>query len=110
MRIFFSTLDHTEVLSAAWRESVTKDREKVVPASSDPEAAPGEPIATRRNYRLSCAALLARTFGLKLERCSLCGGEMKVFAVVTHPSSIRRYLVLLCTSIVTSSAFRLHGI
>jgi hypothetical protein len=46
-----------------------KDREKVVPASSDSEAAPGEPIATRRNYRLSWAALLARTFGLKLERC-----------------------------------------
>ena len=46
-----------------------KDREKVVPASSDSEAATGEPIATRRNYRLSWAALLARTFGLKLERC-----------------------------------------
>ena len=46
-----------------------KDREKVVPASSDSEAAPGEPIATRRNYSLSWAALLARTFGLKLERC-----------------------------------------
>ena len=46
-----------------------KDREKVVPAPSDSEAATGEPIATRRNYRLSWAALLARTFGLKLERC-----------------------------------------
>jgi hypothetical protein len=36
--------------------------------------------------------LLARTFGLKLERCSICGGEMKVIAVITDPPSIRRYL------------------
>jgi hypothetical protein len=46
-----------------------KQREKVVPVSSDSEAHSGEPIPTRRNYRLSWAALLARTFGLKLERC-----------------------------------------
>ena len=45
-----------------------KQREKVVPASSDSEADSGEPIPTRRNYRLSWAALLARTFGLKLTR------------------------------------------
>jgi len=69
-----------------------KQRKKVVPASSDSEADSGEPIPTRRNYRLSWAALLARTFGLKLERCSLCGGEMKVIAVITDPTSIRRYL------------------
>jgi hypothetical protein len=64
----------------------------VVPATSDAESPTGEPRAIRRNYRLSWAALIARTFGLKLERCSLCGAEMKVVAVITDPLSIRRYL------------------
>ena len=69
-----------------------KQREKVVPGAEKAESPTDEPIATRRNYRLSWAALMARTFGLKLERCSLCGGEMKVVAVITDPFSIRRYL------------------
>jgi hypothetical protein len=69
-----------------------KQREKVVPSSSSSKADSGEPITTRRNYRMSWTALLARTFGLKLERCSICGGEMKGVAVITDPPSIRRYL------------------
>jgi hypothetical protein len=70
----------------------SKQREKVVPATSEEELSAGTPTTTRRNSRLTWAMLLARTFGLKLERCSLCGAEMKVVAVVTDPSSIRRYL------------------
>jgi hypothetical protein len=64
----------------------------VVPATSEEEQSADTPTTTRRNSRLTWAMLLARTFGLKLERCSLCGAEMKVVAVITDPLSIRRYL------------------
>jgi len=70
----------------------SKQREKVVPAASEEEQSEDTPTTTRRNSRLTWAMLLARTFGLKLERCSLCGAEMKVVAVITDPPSIRRYL------------------
>ena len=70
----------------------SKRREKVVPATSEEEQSEDTPTTTRRNSRLKWAMLLARTFGLKLERCSKCGGEMKIVAAVTDPSSIRRYL------------------
>jgi hypothetical protein len=70
----------------------SKRREKVVPAASEEEQSEDTPTTTRRNSRLTWAMLLARTFGLKLERCSLCGAEMKVVAVITDPPSIRRYL------------------
>jgi hypothetical protein len=70
----------------------SKQREKVVPATSEEEQSADTPTTTRRNSRLTWAMLLARTFGLKLERCSLCGAEMKVVAVITDPLSIRRYL------------------
>jgi len=69
-----------------------KDRDKIVPATSSGEQPVDEQSSTPRPYRLSWAALIVRTFGLKLERCSLCGGEMKVIAVITDPSSIRHYL------------------
>jgi hypothetical protein len=69
-----------------------KDRDKIVPATSDSDQTAEKPNTTRRNYRLSWAALLARTFNLELERCSICGGKMKVVAAVTDPASIKRYL------------------
>jgi len=70
----------------------SKRREKVVPTTSEEEQSEDTPSTTRRNSRLTWAMLLARTFGLKLERCSQCGAEMKVVAVITDPLSIRRYL------------------
>ena len=36
--------------------------------------------------------MITAVFNLKLERCSLCGGEMTAVAAVTDPASIRRYL------------------
>ena len=69
-----------------------KDRDKIVPATSGEEQPAGEQASTPRAYRLTWAALLARTFGLELERCSICGGKMKVVAAVTDPASIQRYL------------------
>jgi len=69
-----------------------KQRAKIVPATADSEQSGEQSTSTPRRYRLSWAALLARTFNLKLERCAQCGGEMRIVAVVTHPDSIRRYL------------------
>jgi hypothetical protein len=70
-----------------------KDRDKIVPATSSGEQPVDEPApSTPRKHRLTWAALWARTFNLNLEKCSLCGGKMKVVAAVTDPASIHRYL------------------
>ena len=42
--------------------------------------------------RILWAALLARTFNLKMETCPDCGGRMKIIAVVTDPVSVKTYL------------------
>ena len=57
-------------------------------ARIDGEEKPG----TSRKYRLSWAALLARVHNLDVEKCPHCGGKMRIVAVLTDPSSIRRYL------------------
>jgi len=71
-----------------------KDRDKIVPQVEKKEnensSRDKESISTK--YRLTWAALLSRTFNLDLERCSLCGGKMKVITAVTDPDSVRRYL------------------
>ena len=69
-----------------------KDREKIVPPIAGKKQPADEQASTPRKYRLTWAALLARTFNLNLEKCSLCGGKMKVIAAVTDPASTRRYL------------------
>jgi len=71
-----------------------KDRDKIVPQveKEENENPSGDKIIISNQYRLTWAALLSRTFGLNLERCSLCGGKMRVVAAVTDPDSIRRYL------------------
>jgi hypothetical protein len=69
-----------------------KDRDKIVPVTSSKEQPVDEQALTPRAYRLTWSALLARTFNLELERCSICGGKMKVVAAVTDPASIHRYL------------------
>ena len=42
--------------------------------------------------RLLWAALLARTFGLNMETCPDCGGQMRIVAAVNDRESIKRYL------------------
>jgi len=69
-----------------------KDREKIVPAISAEELSDDEQASAPRKYRLSWSALIARTFNINLEKCSLCGGKMKIVAAVTDPASVRRYL------------------
>jgi hypothetical protein len=71
-----------------------RDRDKIVPQveKEENESSSGNKTSISTAYRLTWAALLARTFHINLERCSLCGGKMKVVAAVTDPDSIRRYL------------------
>ena len=45
----------------------------------------------RSQYR-PWAELLKRTFASDLEKCSRCGGRLKLRALVKRPASIRRYL------------------
>lgn len=67
-----------------------KNREKIVPKKPDAE----ELQKTRglSKNRLLWAALLARTFGLQVERCPNCHGRMRIIAAITDPVSIKRYL------------------
>ena len=67
-----------------------KNRSEVVPKKPDEE----ELRKTRGSIknRILWAALLARTFGLKMEICPDCGGRMKIIAVVTDPVSVKTYL------------------
>ena len=58
-----------------------KDRDKIVPATSREEQSADEQASTPRKYRLTWAALLARTFNLNLERCSICGGPPSRYAL-----------------------------
>jgi hypothetical protein len=67
-----------------------KRREAVVPKKPDEE----ELRKTRglSKNRILWAALLARTFNLKMETCPDCGGRMRIVAAVTDPLSVKTYL------------------
>jgi hypothetical protein len=58
-----------------------KDREKIVPTKPVEEQPDSEQGSAPRNYRLSWSALIARTFNLELERCSICGGPPPRYAL-----------------------------
>jgi hypothetical protein len=67
-----------------------KKRKEVVPKKPDEEE-----LKKTRGFaknRILWAALLARTFGLKMETCPDCGGRMRIVAVVTDPLSVKTYL------------------
>ena len=67
-----------------------KNRKAVVPPKPDDEE-----LKKTRGFsknRILWAALLARTFGLKMETCPDCGGQMRIVAAVTDPASVKTYL------------------
>jgi hypothetical protein len=67
-----------------------KRRKEVVPKKPDEEE-----LRKSRGFsknRILWAALLARTWGLKMETCPDCGGRMRVVAAVTDPASVKTYL------------------
>ncbi|HEX7509128.1 MAG TPA: hypothetical protein VF550_20310 [Polyangia bacterium] len=49
------------------------------------------PSGTRCRY-ITWSELLRLTFGLTVDRCVACGGQMKLRALVRHPQSIERFL------------------
>jgi hypothetical protein len=67
-----------------------KNRKSVVPKKPDEE----ELRKTRGHSknRILWAALLARTFNLKMETCPDCGGRMTIVEAVTDPASVKTYL------------------
>jgi hypothetical protein len=67
-----------------------KRREAVVPKKPDEE----ELRKTRglSKNRILWAALLARTFNLKMETCPDCGGRLRIVAAVTDPLSVKTCL------------------
>jgi hypothetical protein len=76
--------------SSKWRPLI------VPPAPEQPEQdsteTSAQPPPTHRSRYRPWAELLKRTFACDVEKCSKCGGRLKLRALVTRPASIRRYL------------------
>ena len=92
----FNTVRYAGVLAAA-----SKWRARIVPplppeTGSDDECArctarKAKPATHRSGYR-PWAELLKRSFRIEVERCSKCGGRLKMRALVITAAGIRRYL------------------
>ncbi len=61
------------------------------PKSEDPEKDPKLDPANRLNFS-AWARHLKRTFKVDVSRCSKCGGEMKIMAILQKREEIARYL------------------
>ncbi|MFC1643340.1 transposase [Myxococcota bacterium] len=75
----------------------SKGRALIVPRAADEPShgssgAEGEPPSTHRSEYWPWGELLRRTFASDLEKCTQCGGRLKLKALVTRPAGIRRYL------------------
>ena len=64
------------------------------PGANTPPAgdAPQTSVSSRES-RSACARLLAKVYEVDALRCSRCGSPMKVLAVITDPSELRRILL-----------------
>jgi hypothetical protein len=78
-----------------------KDRDKVVPRSGPVDFGGPTPVAEARDIdpsriprlnRLPWAVLLKRVFLVDVLECPKCAGRMKILAVVTAPTTVRRIL------------------
>jgi hypothetical protein len=68
-------------------------RAKVVPAENNGNTPSEERQKSgSTKYRLTWAALLARTFQIDVSVCPACQGKMTIIAFITDPASVRRYL------------------
>ena len=82
------TVRYTGVLGAA-----SQWRSRIVPPPAEPEA-PGLEMPGRKHkcgYR-TWAELLARTWAIDALACPVCGGRMKLVALIKNKASIARYL------------------
>ncbi len=73
-----------------------KLRSQVVPDESQPESAqaagPEASLAHGRAGRIGWARLLKRVFGIDIEHCPNCGGELKIIAAILERAVIERIL------------------
>ena len=73
-----------------------KLRSQVVPQASQPESAqaagPEASLAHGRAGRIGWARLLKRVFGIDIEHCPNCGGELKIIAAILERAVIGRIL------------------
>ena len=73
-----------------------KRRPLVVPAAKPASCAGDlEPEGTKGGSRCGWrpwAELMKRVFKVEVDKCSVCGARMKLRALVTEPSNVRRYL------------------
>ena len=76
--------------ASKWRSLIAPP----VPEPDEPDSlrASAERSPTHRSQYRPWAELLKRTFASDLEKCSRCGGRLKLRALVKRPASIRRYL------------------
>jgi hypothetical protein len=94
---------YSGVLAAAahWRPLIIPPAPPPAGATTAPPNAPvpqpftkptnPPPSGTRCRY-IRWSELLRLTFGLTVDRCVACGGQMKLRALVRHPESIERFL------------------
>ena len=54
------------------------------------------PVSTRSGHattrRIGCAVLLKQVFGIDIEHCSNCGGELKIIAAILEQPVIEKIL------------------
>ena len=92
----YHTVKYSGVLAHAspWRKRIGP--RPVAPSEAAPVEVEADADAQprRKGYR-PWAALLARTFGVDVLLCPKCHGRMKLVAMLTEPSAIRRFLAAL---------------
>ena len=69
-----------------------RDRGKIVPDVEDEPETQSESTHQPCPHRLSWSQLLARVFEIDFSECPDCGGQMRIVAALTDPTSIRSYL------------------
>ena len=55
-----------------------------------PKATPEQPARAQR-----WAELLARVFGLDMQKCADCGGPLKIVSVILEPHAIKAILIII---------------
>ncbi len=79
----------------------SKQRHQVVPKKAEPETSlkacvsnttTNETNKKKPATRISWAKLLARVFGFDVEKCSQCGGKIKVLAAILNDDAIKKIL------------------
>jgi len=68
-----------------WRKSLTCRRQPLSTRS-------GHATSKQKPRRIGCAVLLKQVFGIDIEHCSNCGGELKIIAAILEQPVIEKIL------------------